>query len=177
MKYLAVTLLAEANSALVSEFYQLVEHCECLVVESRGDFLGDALCLHALLGGAWNAIAKMESSVQSLEKKYDLKLSLRRTEQRSFSEKKVLYPYSVYVIAQESASVVNQIVRFFTDQAIGLNELVINAYLAPYTQTTMLSIGLSINVPSELSVSDLRDRFMVFCDDYNFDAVMGPEKD
>ena len=106
-----------------------------------------------------------------------LKLALRRTDQRNFGEKKDLYPYSVYVIAQATPSVVYQVVSFFTDQKISLNEVAVNAYLAPYTQVTMVSIALSVNIPGNLSVSELRDRFMLFCDDYNFDAVMGPEKD
>lgn len=177
MKYLALTLLGEPNSEIISEFYKLVEHCECIVIESRCDFLGNELCVHALLGGAWNAIAKMESTIVGFEKKYDLKLALRRTDQRNFGEKKELYPYSVYVIAQATPSVVNQVVSFFTDQKISLNEVVVNAYLAPYTQVTMISIALSANISADLSVSELRERFMLFCDDYNFDAVMGPEKD
>src|SRR5688572_19383672 len=166
MKYLALTLLAESSLNIISEFYKLVEHCECIVIEGRCDFLGNELCLHALLGGAWNAIAKMETAIAALEKKYDLKLLLRHTDERNFGEQKELYPYSVYVIAQASPSAVNQVVSFFTDQNISLNEVVINAYLAPYTQTTMLSIALSVNVPGHLSVAELRDRFMLFCDDY-----------
>jgi len=177
MKYLALTLLGESSSNIITEFYKLVQHCECIVIESRCDFLGNELCLHALLGGAWNAIAKMETTIVGLEKKYDLKLILRRTDQRIFGEKKNLYPYSVYVIAQATPSVVDQVISFFTDQNISFNEVVINAYLAPYTQVTMVSLALSINVSGDLSISEFRDRFMLFCDDYNFDAVMGPEKD
>lgn len=177
MKYLALTLLGEPGLAIIGEFYKLVEHCECIVIESRCDFLGNELCLYALLGGAWNAIAKMEMAVAALEKKYDLKLVLRHTDQRNFGEQKELYPYSVYVIAQATPSAVNQVVSFFTDQNISLNEVVVNAYLAPYTQVTMVSITLSVNISGQLSLSELRDRFMLFCDDYNFDAVMGPEKD
>lgn len=177
MKYLALALLAESNSAIAAEFYKLVEHCECVVIESRCDWLGNELCLHALLGGAWNAIAKAENAIAALENKYDLKLAIRRTEQRTLPDSKDLYPYSVYVTAPATPMAANQIVSFFTEQEISLNEVIVNAYLTPYTQATMLSIMLSINIPSKIVVSDLRDRFMIFCDDYNFDAVMGPEKD
>ena len=177
MKYLALALLSESNSAIAAEIYKLVDHCECVVIESRCDWLGNELCLHALLGGAWNAIAKIETAIAALESKYDLKLAMRRTDQRVLTEQKDLYPYSVYVTAPASPVVVNQIVSFFTDQEVGLNEVVINAYLAPYTQVTMLSITMSVNIPAKTLISDLRDRFMLFCDDYNFDAVMGPEKD
>lgn len=177
MKYLALTILAEPSSAVVADFYRLVEHCACIVVESRCDWLGNALCLHALLGGAWNALAKMENAVTSLEKKYNIKLAIKRTEQRSFTGNQELYPYSIYVIAPASPSAVNQVISFFTEQNISLNEVVISAYLAPYTQVTMLSMSLSVNVPSSISLADLRDRFMLFCDDYNFDAIMGPEKE
>lgn len=175
MKYLALTLLADSNATIASEFYKLVDHCECIIIESRCDWLGNALCLHALLGGAWNAIAKMEASVSALESKYDLKLAMRRTDQRLLREP--CYPYSAYVTAPATPVVVNQIVSFFTDQNIGLNEVVVNAYLAPYTQVTMLAINLSVNIPAKALISDIRDRFMLFCDDYNFDAIMGPEKE
>jgi glycine cleavage system transcriptional repressor len=177
MKYLALTILAEANTNVVAEFYQLVEHCECVVVESRCNWLGNELCLYALLSGAWNAIAKMESGITVLESMFDLKLAMRRTDQRKFMEETELYPYSVYVTAPANPLVVNRIVGFFTAQTISLNEVVIDSYLAPYTQAKMLMMTLSINIPSSLSISDLRDRFMLFCDDYNFDAMMGPEKD
>jgi len=177
MKYLALNLLAESNLNVISEFYKLIAHCECVVIESRCDFLGNELCIHALLGGAWNAIAKVEAAISGLEKKYDLKLTLRHTDQRNFGEQSELYPYSVYVITQATPGAVHQVVSFFTDQNISVNEIIVNAYLAPYTQVTMISIALSVNIPSQLSLAELRDRFMLFCDDYNFDAVMGPEKD
>lgn len=175
MKYLALTFLAESNPSIASEFYKLVDHCECIIIESRCDWLGNELCLHALLGGAWNAIAKMEASISALESKYDLKLAMRRTDQRLLGEP--CYPYSIYVTAPATPVVVNQVVSFFTDQEISFNEVVVNAYLAPYTQVTMLAINLSINIAAKALISDIRDRFMLFCDDYNFDAVMGPEKE
>lgn len=177
MKYLALTILAESNTNVAAEFYQLVEHCECVVVESRCNWLGNELCLQALLSGAWNAIAKMESAVVTLENMFDVKLAIRRTDQRKFFEETELYPYAVYVTAPANPLVVNRIVSFFTTQMISLNEVVIKSYSAPYTQVKMLVLTLSVNIPNSLSISDLRDRFMLFCDDYNFDAMMGPEKD
>jgi glycine cleavage system transcriptional repressor len=40
----------------------------------------------------------------------------------------------------------------------------------------MFSLTMSVNIPAATQISDLRERFILFCDDLNLDAIIEPEK-
>jgi glycine cleavage system transcriptional repressor len=71
---------------------------------------------------------------------------------------------------------VHKITQFFLEQHIRVHELFINYYKTPVSEIMMLSISLLITLPTKQSIADMRENFMLFCDDHNFDAVMEPVK-
>jgi glycine cleavage system transcriptional repressor len=49
-------------------------------------------------------------------------------------------------------------------------------YSPPRNNTQLCAISMSIGVPAQLMLVNLRNEFMDLCDELNLDAVMGPLK-
>ncbi len=85
-------------------------------------------------------------------------------------------PYVLYLVSQDEPGVFDQLMRFLHQHAVTVTELFIDTYKTKNTQMPMMSITVKIQLAADLSLSDWRERFMLFCDDMNFDAIMEPEK-
>lgn len=171
---LAIVALASSSTNIIQELTHITAQHLCTVIDSYFIKLGDEYAAHLLVTGSWSAIAKTEASLQTFERKEDVTLFLKRTELDLSLEPTL--PYLVYIIAQNEPHVIEDIAQFFTEQNIPIQELSSDSYQTRQSKTAMLSITLRVLLPGDTSISELRERFMVFCDDLNLDAIMEPEK-
>lgn len=174
MKYLVISALGPDHTGSLNELMKIISNCGCNIMDSRTRILGMELTATLLVSGTWNEIAKLETSLPAAAAKLELAVQLRRTESRKFEEK--LLPYSIYISTLDSPGIIHKITQFFASEDIGINELYTDAYLAPYTNAPMVMITMSISVPAKMLIADFRERFMLFCDDYNLDVIMEPQK-
>lgn len=174
MEYLALTVLGKNQPELPNELTKLVNYCECNIITCHMVTLGNEFTANLLLSGSWNTLAKFESQLPALEQKHELQTLWQRTR---LTEKQIKsLPYTVYVIAMDDAEVVYQLTNFFVEQAVIINELRTEIYSARYSGIPMCSFSMSISVPDINNISDLRERFLLFCDRFNFDGIIEPEK-
>ena len=167
--------------------------CGCTVKDTRVAVLEGIMTLTVLLSGHWSAIAKVEQALPRLAERLDLSLTLKRapikapygpsdtqgTTEPGISASCIpppCIPYAVEVTALESSSVVRDITGFFAEHQINIEEMYSNTYTSAYTQAAMLSVHMTISIPSTLNIATLRGEFMDFCDDRNLDAVLAPAK-
>ena len=174
MEYLAVTMLGAEQPGLINEICKQASNCKCDIVDSRFTSLGGEFVANLLLAGTWNAVAKFETSLTGFENKYELRCLSRRTQLREAHTDKL--PYSAYVIAPDKAGTLYKITQFFSEQSIHVHDLSIMNYKAPHTETPMCSITLSFTIPTKKIIADIREAFMVFCDEHNYDSIMEPQK-
>jgi glycine cleavage system transcriptional repressor len=174
MQHLIVSVVGTDQPNIANELCQLAAHYECSIQNCRSVVLGKEFTANLLLAGTWNALAKFETALPGFEQKYDLRCVCRRTQLSEPHEDQL--PYVVHIVAIEKPETIHKIAQFFANQAITIYELYVNNYKAPVTGTSMLAISLSIILPISKSLADLRENFMLFCDDHNFDAVMEPQK-
>lgn len=173
-KYLVISVLGHDQPTLLNELIKSIANCGCNIMDSRVRILGIELTATMLISGTWNEIAKLEACLPALAAKLDLSIQMRRTESRVFQDK--FLPYNIYISTIDSPGIIYKITQFFTTERININELYTDAYLAPYTNAPMVTITMSINVPVQMLIADLRERFMLFCDDHNLDVIMEPQK-
>ena len=57
-----------------------------------------------------------------------------------------------------------------------MSEVATRSYLASQTGAAMSSVQMSVNVPTRIHVSQLREDFMDYCDSLNLDAILEPVK-
>nr|AIA18771.1 ACT domain protein [uncultured bacterium] len=175
MKYLLISLVGSDQADIINNLCQLAAKHHCNILESRIHALGAELCINMLLSGSWSALAKMEASMTSFANRYELQAIVRRTDPRSYPT--FYLPYSVYIVTLDSPGIITKITDFFAKEKIPIFALHSTTNLTKYTATPMLTVNMTIHIPADLSISELRDRFMLFCDSQNFDAVMEPEKE
>lgn len=174
MKYLVVSILGPDQPGSLNELLKAIASSGCNVMDSRVRILGQELTATLLISGSWNEIAKLEATLPAVSSKLDLGMQMRRTESRTFEEK--LLPYNIYISTLDSPGIIAKITQFFTGERIAINELYTDAYLAPYTNAPMVTVTMSISVPAKMLIADLREQFMLFCDDHNLDVIMEPQK-
>ncbi len=174
LKYLAVTVLGPSQPDLANELAKLTASSGCNIITSHISRLGNECVANLLLSGTWSAIAKIEASFPALEQKQGINVILRRTEMLSPSDD--VLPYSVFLVAIDRPGIIYKITHFFAEQQININELTTESYTARQSSTVMLTISMRISIPIAMHIADLRERFILFCDDLNIDAILEPER-
>lgn len=173
-KFLVISVLGPDQPNALNELIKLIASCGCNIMDSRVRVLGMELTATLLLSGNWNEIAKLEALLPAIISKLELTIQMRRTGIKTFAEK--LLPYNVHISTLDSPGIIYKITQFFTTERIAVNELYADAYLAPYTNAPMVTITMSVSIPAKMLIADLREQFMLFCDDHNLDVVMEPQK-
>lgn len=136
--------------------------------------LGAEFSMIALISGNWNAVAKIENVLPRLAEKLELTIQSKRTEPRR--DVGNLIPYGVEVVSLEHAGIVHDVAKFFADRDINIEDLYTSTYPAPHTGTRMFSLHMTVGIPADTAIANLRGEFMDFCDELNLDAMLAPVK-
>lgn len=144
------------------------------ILDSRMTVLGGEFAVLMLVSGTASALASLEQEKHALETTLDLTLIFKRTELPRVRPK--ARPYLVEVVALDHPGIVHEIANFFSQRAINIDNLNTGTYSAPHTGTTMFNIHMTLSVPTEESISQLKESFLEFCEDRNLDANMTPQR-
>ncbi|HEY5734521.1 MAG TPA: ACT domain-containing protein [Gammaproteobacteria bacterium] len=172
--FLVLTALGANTPELTSRLCEEIKLCGCNIVDSRMALLGEEFTMVVMVSGPWDAIAKIEDHVAKLEKDLNLKITTSRTKMNSPG--KSFMPYAIDVVASDKSGVVHEIARFISENDVLIQDMYTNTYKAAFSDTTMFSLHMTINVPTDTSIATLRSDFMDFCDRHNLDAIIEPVK-
>jgi glycine cleavage system transcriptional repressor len=87
-----------------------------------------------------------------------------------------MVPYIVHITSVSSPHTLNQLLSFFNAHRIKVNELSISHYLANKTLAKMQTIVMTVLLATDVHLADLRENFIMFCDEYNLDAIFEPDR-
>lgn len=174
ISYLVISALGRDRPGIVEEMSRVILDSGCNIEDSRMTVLGGEFAVLMLVSGNWNAIAKLEGMMPSLQDKLDLTVISKRTKPRATEGN--LLPYAVEVVTMDHPGIVHEIANFFSTRNINIEDLYTDSYRAAHTGTPMFSLSMRVNIPAEISISGLREEFMDFCDEMNLDAVIEPVK-
>ncbi|NOY67035.1 MAG: glycine cleavage system protein R [Gammaproteobacteria bacterium] len=172
--YLVISALGSDRSGIVDALSKIIADQDCNIEDSRMSVLGGEFAVMLLVSGNWNTIAKLESHLPTLEQKLGMTIVCKNTERRKQSSNAV--PYVADVISMDHPGIVNKLANFFSTRNINIEELSTSNYAAAHTGTPMFSVHIEIGVPSDITIAELRESFMDFCDNLNLDAVLEPLK-
>jgi glycine cleavage system transcriptional repressor len=173
-QFLVVSALGRDKPGIVDNLTAPVTELGCNIVDSRMTVLGGEFAILMMVEGNWSAIAKLEAQLPTFGKRLDLTIISRRTEERADDSGGL--PYMVNVVALDHPGIVNQLAGFFSARNINIEDLFTESYRAAHTGTPMFSATITVNIPSTMQISRLRDEFLDFCDALNLDAVLEPVK-
>ena len=173
-QFLVISALGNDRPGIVNKLTAPITDSVCNIVDSRMTILGGEFAILMLVEGPWNAISKLEDSLPALGEKLDLTIISKRTEQES--DKQDVMPYEVNVVALDHPGIVNQLAGFFSSRQINIHDLYTDSYRAAHTGTQMFSANMTVHIPANVSIVQLRDEFLDFCDSMNLDAALEPVK-
>jgi glycine cleavage system transcriptional repressor len=175
---LSITALGSNQINFIVEILPAIRDCNCSILEIRSSRLGKSAAAYLLVQGNWNQIAKLESTLDSIQKRLDIKLNLFRPEQKEKDKEKEkdCLPYSLETISLDRDNVVESITSFLFDREITIEEISGSSYQAAYIQSAVFSTKFIILIPSQLPLLTLREEFLDFCDQLNIDAILEPVK-
>ncbi len=171
---LVLTAIGPDRPGLVDTLSEQIAASGCEIDESRMSVLGCEFAVLMLITGNWSGLAKLESLARRLEEQLGLRIQIDRTQQRLRDGPFI--PYAVEVVTVNRPGVVNEVAHFFALRKINIEDVFSGTYPAPHTGTRMFSLHLTVAVPGDLSLANLRGEFMDFCDALNLDAMLAPVK-
>ena len=171
---IAISVLARNRSGLVEMLARVAQEAGCNIMDTRMATLGQEFAMFMLVSGSWDAIVKLEDSLDRMRSREKLGITCHRTEARA--EREELMPYAIEVVATDRPGIVCEIGEFFGARNIAIEDMSSYSYPAAHTGTRMFSLHMSISVPVDTSIAALRGDFLEFCDQLNIDSIMEPVK-
>lgn len=171
-QYLLISAMGSDPLELTNVICRACHENRCSMVSSRLTRHGEYSVLVVQVGGTWDALARLESSLPALAKRHKLQLSHTRSADEEVRPQAL--PYIVYVSAFYRPDILAELCQFFADHDIGLENITYDTYQAPQTDTTMLSATITVTLLVSTQINWLRDQFLDFADALNLDALIEP---
>jgi len=172
--YLVITAIGKDRPGIVDELTKAILDSGSNIEDSRMTVLGGEFAILLLVSGKWNALAKFEDGIAVLQKRLQLTIAATRTEETKSNQK--VMAYSVEVLSIDQPGIVHELANFFSSREINIRELNTIRYAAAHTGTPMFSLTMTVNIPADVRIANLRDDFLEYCDNLNMDAVLEPIK-
>lgn len=172
MENLLITTICGSNTKVFNELTKLAGMNECHINYSHLYTLGAENSMTLQIMGNWSAIAKIESALPSIAKRLEIDIVFKRTHQEKID--RFHLPYQIELFAVDQPGLVHEIFEFINSMDIHIEHLEI--YTSKHEQTPLLKWNMLVEIPAENNIADVREQFLVFCDELNLDGTMEPRK-
>ena len=173
-QHILFTLIGSENDALMLTISNYCQQAKVDIKQLHHVQTQGHDCVMGHLVGQWNAMAKLEQSLQQFAQQHELILDWQRIEAQAFPTGHV--PYSAYLTCAPSPDNLNKIWQFFTESQITITACDLAEHRYAQTDTLVQQFAMSLLVPIDFSLGNIREAFMVFCDENNFDAFIEPQR-
>lgn len=174
MEHLIVTVLGQDQLGIADKLTEIAANSHCNIVDCKMFTMGEEFTANLHLSGTWNSIAKAEALLDHLEKQIKIQSLRQRT--KIINYPKDMLPYIIYITAKDQVGMLYKISNFFASEGIAITEFHTEIRPARKSGAQIMSMAMYINVSVDINISDLRERFAIFCDTYNLDGIMEAEK-
>jgi len=171
---LLIQAVAPARESPLLVLSRRIADAGCNLVESRVATVGADVSVLLLAKGAWDAIAKLETALGRIGRAENLHLLSYRTQ--TSDQPSRLLPYMIEVIAADKTGVLVELIDFFNRRKISIEQMSSMRYQAMQTGAEMFQAQITVGIPADTRIAELRDEFMELCDGLNLDAIMDPVK-
>jgi glycine cleavage system transcriptional repressor len=171
---IVISAVGTDRTGVVQDLTKVILACGGNIEESRMTTLGSEFAMLLLVSGNWHTLSRLEQGLDKLSEKGDLAVAIRQTDAKPVEEDRM--PYAVDVIALDQQGIVFNLANFFASRDIEIADVATRSYAAAHTGAPMFAVQMSVNVPSSIHVSQLREEFLDLCDRLNLDAIIEPVK-
>jgi len=171
---IVLSAIGTDRPGVVKDLSKAILDCGGNIEESRMTSLGAEFAVLMLISGNWHTPARLEKALESLRQAHDLNITIKRTGLRSDTKEAI--PYAVDVICLDQPGIVFNLSEFFASRDIEICDLATRSYAAPHTGAPMFSVQMTVSIPGDARISQLRDEFHDLCEQLNLDAILEPVK-
>jgi len=162
------------KAGVVNDITKVILDCGGNIEESRMTALGSEFAMLLLISGNWHTLTKLRTALDKLSATNAMEITIRKTGMRG--DQQDCMPYGVDVVSLDQPGIVFNLSNFFTARNIEISDLATRRYAAAHTGAAMFSVQMTVNVPSDSSISQLRDEFLELSDQLNLDSILEPVK-
>jgi glycine cleavage system transcriptional repressor len=171
---IVLSAIGTDRTGVVQDISKVILACGGNIEESRMTTLGAEFAVLMLVSGNWHTLSRLETALDKLTADNNLTISIRKTGAKTSQDARM--PYAVDVVSLDQQGIVFNLADFFASRDIEIADVATRSYSAAHTGSPMFSVQMAVNVPSGVSISQLRDDFMELSDRLNLDAILEPVK-
>ncbi|MCF6204074.1 MAG: transcriptional regulator [Methylococcaceae bacterium] len=169
---LTITALGSSSTCFISKILKAISNCNCQVLSLKYSSLAQVNATYLLVNGNWNQIAKLETTLEGLQKKLEIHFHTLRTD--SLQKKSKSIPYSLEIVSLPGKNIVEEIIIFLVDQEICIEEINVKQYQPSITQANLFLVDFILSVPEKIIIPVLRDELHIFSENLNLDLIFNP---
>ncbi len=167
---LVISALGADRPGIIDELSNIIYNHDLNIEDSRMTVLGGEFAILLLVRGALSSLDALQSEVPEIEQELQMSLLVKPTTEPDTTDNTI--PYSVEVAALDHPGIVGNIAGFFSSRDINIVNLQTESYSAPHTGSPMFALHMTIGIPAETNIAQLRESFMDTCDELNLDAEL-----
>ena len=167
---LVISGLGADRPGIVDELSNVIYDLDLNIEDSRMTVLGGEFAILLLVNGELSALDELQAQMPEIEQ--DLQMDLLAKPTTAANAAGNTLPYAVEVAALDHPGIVSNIASFFSERNINIVNLQTESYSAPHTGSPMFALHMTVGIPAEMNIAQLRDAFMDTCDALNLDAEL-----
>ena len=167
---LVISALGADRPGIVDELSNIIYKNSLNIEDSRMTVLGGEFAILLLVSGEKESIDAFQTQANDIEQALQMRLLIKVTTESGPIDNAI--PYAVEVAALDNPGIVNNIASFFSERDINIVNLQTENYSAPHTGSPMFALHMTIGIPADTNIAQLRDEFMQTCDELNLDAEL-----
>ncbi len=171
---IVLSAVGSDRPGVVKDISKAILDCGGNIEESRMTALGAEFAMLMLISGNWHTLTKLEKALDELKKKDELTVTIKRTGEHAAQDDCI--PYGVDVVCLDQPGIVFHLSEFFALRDIEIADVVTRRYAAAHTGAPMFSVQMTVNIPGNAPIAQLRDEFLDLCEQYNLDSILEPIK-
>ena len=170
--HLILTAISTDDPREFATLIRVIHESGCGIREARLLRFGDHASVVAGVTGHWSAVAKLENALARLDGEGGLQVAASRAD--GDPARPEIIPYLAEITGADQPGVLAQMVRFFADRGISIEDLHATTNRTQYGETRIGSAHITVGLPVALSLATVRGEFMDLCDEINVDGVLAP---
>jgi glycine cleavage system transcriptional repressor len=168
-KFLVVTAVGPDRPGIVSDLSGIIHQAGANLEDSRMAALGGEFAVVLLASGQEAALEKLRRVLSESESKLGLHVVQKPTSAPS-TERRVL-PYSMRVSGFDRPGIVQAVTQTLARRNVNVRSLESRLAYAPHSGTPLFVLEAELEVPSELTLSELRRELSARCEEENLDLT------
>lgn len=171
---LTLVVLSKKSAHFIERLLASIANCHCRVIELRYSHLAQTTASYILIDGDWNHIAKLESALDSLQKRLAITINVLRPDADSEDNEGI--SYSLETISLNRDNVVESIIGFLSEHEVDIEEIHASCYRGSYLESPVFTTNFVLLIPPQVKLLALREDLLDLCDGLNIDAIIEPIK-